>query len=296
MQATAIKKKRRSTLAPYLFIAPVIILLFVFNIAPLLISFFISLFDADISFNLNKFIGLGNFAEVFQDSRFYNSLCVTLKWTVVEVPCQLLIALLLAGLLTRNTVTNKLFRAIYFMPIVCSATATGIMWKLILHSNVGYITYVLRMMGFGKINFMNTAGLTFYVIVFMSVWKTFGISTTILIGAMQNVPTVLYEAADIDGCSKLGQFFHITLPGIRPTLWFLIMTRIIGSFQVFDIVYTTTGGGPSLTTETLVSYIYTRGFEVFRMGYESALSVVLLGLILIITVIMYGAMLKGEKD
>ena len=294
MQATAIKKKRRSTLAPYLFIAPVIILLFVFNIAPLLISFFISLFDADISFNLNKFIGLGNFAEVFQDSRFYNSLGVTLKWTVVEVPCQLLIALLLAGLLTRNTVTNKLFRAIYFMPIVCSATATGIMWKLILHSNVGYITYVLRMMGFGKINFMNTAGLTFYVIVFMSVWKTFGISTTILIGAMQNVPTVLYEAADIDGCSKLGQFFHITLPGIRPTLWFLIMTRIIGSFQVFDIVYTTTGGGPSLTTETLVSYIYTRGFEVFRMGYASALSVVLLGLILIITVIMYGAMLKGE--
>ena len=296
MQATAIKKKRRSTLAPYLFIAPVIILLFVFNIAPLLISFFISLFDADISFNLNKFIGLGNFVEVFQDSRFYNSLRVTLKWTVVEVPCQLLIALLLAGLLTRNTVTNKLFRAIYFMPIVCSATATGIMWKLILHSNVGYITYVLRMMGFGKINFMNTAGLTFYVIVFMSVWKTFGISTTILIGAMQNVPTVLYEAADIDGCSKLGQFFHITLPGIRPTLWFLIMTRIIGSFQVFDIVYTTTGGGPSLTTETLVSYIYTRGFEVFRMGYASALSVVLLGLILIITVIMYGAMLKGEKD
>ena len=296
MQATAIKKKRRSTLAPYLFIAPVIILLFVFNIAPLLISFFISLFDADISFNLNKFIGLGNFAEVFQDSRFYNSLGVTLKWTVVEVPCQLLIALLLAGLLTRNTVTNKLFRAIYFMPIVCSATATGIMWKLILHSNVGYMTYVLGMMGVGEINFMNTAGLTFYVIVFMSVWKTFGISTTILIGAMQNVPTVLYEAADIDGCSKLGQFFHITLPGIRPTLWFLIMTRIIGSFQVFDIVYTTTGGGPSLTTETLVSYIYTRGFEVFRMGYASALSVVLLGLILIITVIMYGAMLKGEKD
>ncbi len=296
MQATVSKKRQRSTAAPYLFIAPVIILLFVFNIAPLLISFFISLFDADISFNLNKFIGLGNFAEVFRDSRFYNSLSVTLKWTVVEVPCQLLLALLLAGLLTRNTVSNKIFRAIYFMPIVCSATATGIMWKLILHSNVGYVTYVLRVLGFGKINFMNNPGVTFYVIVFMSVWKTFGISTTILIGAMQNVPTVLYEAADIDGCSRFLQFFHITLPGIRPTLWFLIMTRIIGSFQVFDIVYTTTGGGPSLTTETLVTYIYTRGFEVFRMGYASALSVVLLGLILIITVVMYSAMLRGEKE
>ncbi len=282
--------------APYLFIAPVILLLFLFNLVPLITSFVISLYDADIAFNLNTFLGLGNFREVFSDSRFYNSLMVTLKWTVVEVPIQLIIALILAGLLTRNTAVNKIFRAIYFMPIICSATATGIMWKLILHSNVGYVTYLLRVMGFGKINFMNAAGITFYVIVFMSVWKTFGISTTILIGAMQNISRSLYEAADIDGCSKFKQFFHITIPGIKPTLWFLIMTRIIGSFQVFDIVYTTTGGGPSLTTETLVTYIYTRGFEVFRMGYASALSVVLLGLILIITVITYGAMLRDEKD
>ena len=296
MQATKKRGSIRNTYAPYLFIAPVMLLLLVFNVLPLLVSFVISLFDAGITFDLSAFNGLGNFSEVFHDYRFWNSLSVTVKWTIVEVPCQLFIALLLAGLLTKNTKTNKFFRAVYFMPIVCSATATGIMWKLILHSNVGYVTYLLRIWGFGKINFMNTAGLTFYVIVFMSVWKTFGISTTILIGAMQNVSASLYEAADIDACSKFKQFFYITLPGIRPTLWFLIMTRIIGSFQVFDIVYTTTGGGPSLSTETLVSYIYTRGFEVHRMGYASSLSVVLLGIILLITVVMYAIMLKGEKD
>ena len=296
MQRAQKRRPLSGRYAPYLFIAPVILLLFLFNIVPLIICFVISLYDADIAFNLNKFVGLGNFREVFGDSRFYNSLSVTLKWTVIEVPIQLIIALILAGLLTRNTVMNKIFRAIYFMPIICSATATGIMWKLILHSNVGYVTYLLRVAGFGKINFMNAAGITFYVIVFMSVWKTFGISTTILIGAMQNISRSLYEAAEIDGCGKFKQFFHITIPGVKPTLWFLIMTRIIGSFQVFDIVYTTTGGGPSLTTETLVTYIYTRGFEVFRMGYASALSVVLLGLILIITVITYGAMLRDEKD
>lgn len=182
------------------------------------------------------------------------------------------------------------------MPIICSATATGIMWKLILHSNVGYVTYLFRLMGLGKINFMNTPGLTFYVIVFMSVWKTFGISTTILIGAMQNVSVSLYEAADIDACSKFKQFFYITLPSIKPTLWFLIMTRVIGSFQVFDIVYTTTGGGPSLSTETLVTYIYTRGFEVFRMGYASALSVCLLLIVLVMTLVMYAMMLRGERE
>lgn len=296
MQVSRKQRPLGSTYAPYFFIGPVIILLLLFNIFPLIISFIISLYDADIAFNLNSFLGLGNFKEVFRDNRFWNSLNVTLKWTIVEVPIQLFISMLLAGLLTRNSAINKLFRAIYFMPIVCSATATGIMWKLILHSNVGYITYIMRLAGFGKINFMNTSGLTLYVIVFMSVWKTFGISTTILIGAMQNVSRSLYEAAEIDGCGKIKQYFYITLPGVKPTLWFLIMTRIIGSFQVFDIVYTTTGGGPSLSTETLVSYIYTRGFEVFRMGYASALSVVLLGLILIITVITYGTMLRDEKD
>lgn len=286
----------RNPYVPYLFIAPVLILIFLFNVVPLIICFVVSVFNAGMVLDFNEFIGLQNFKEVFTDVRFYNSLKVTLKWTVVEVPAQLIIALLLAGLLTKNTRSNKLFRAIYFLPIVCSATATGIMWKLILHSNVGYVTYLFRLAGFGKINFMNTKGLTFYVIVFMSVWKTFGISTTILIGAMQNVPTSLYEAADIDGCSKFKQFFHITLPGIKPSLWFLVMTRIIGSFQVFDIVYTTTGGGPSLSTETLVSYIYTRGFEVFRMSYASALSVVLLFMILIVTAVLYSLMLRDEKE
>ena len=303
MRATAaprLKTVKRGSLrnpyVPYLFIAPVIILLLVFNVYPLGMSFVMSLYDADITFSTNAFIGLNNFSEVFSDSRFYNSLMVTIKWTIIEVPAQLLVALGLAGLLTRNTRINKVFRAIYFMSIICSATATGIMWKLILHSNVGYVTYLVRLLGMGKVNFMNAAGITFYVIVFMSVWKTFGISTTILIGAMQNVSQSLYEAADIDGCSRFKQFFYITLPGIKPTLWFLIMTRIIGSFQVFDIVYTTTGGGPSLSTETLVTYIYTRGFEVFRMGYASALSVVLLGIILLVTVVMYSVMLRGEKD
>lgn len=281
---------------PYLFIAPVILLLFLFNLLPTFISFIVSQFDADLTFHNGVYLGLGNFSEVLHDSRFWNSLAVTAKWTVVEVPCQLLLALLLAGLLTKNTLTNKLFRAVYFMPIICSATATGIMWKLILHSNVGYVTYLFRLMGLGKINFMNTPGLTFYVIVFMSVWKTFGISTTILIGAMQNVSVSLYEAADIDACSKFKQFFYITLPSIKPTLWFLIMTRVIGSFQVFDIVYTTTGGGPSLSTETLVTYIYTRGFEVFRMGYASALSVCLLLIVLVMTLVMYAMMLRGERE
>ncbi|HPJ02609.1 MAG TPA: sugar ABC transporter permease [Candidatus Limiplasma sp.] len=296
MEMSIGKKHLRKRMVPYLFIAPVMLLLLVFNIVPLLGAFGTSLFDITTTLNNSTFLGLGNFQEVFTDWRFWNSLKVTFKWTIVEVPIQLFIAISLAGLLTKNTKSNKIFRAIYFMPIICSATATGIMWKLILHSNVGYVTYMFRLLGFGKINFMNNSDITIYVIVFMSVWKTFGISTTILIGAMQNVPNSLYEAADIDNCGKFKQFFYITLPSVKPTLWFLVMTRVIGSFQVFDIVYTTTGGGPNYTTETLVSYIYTRGFEINRMGYASALSIVLLAIVLLITLVMYTAMLRRETD
>ena len=280
----------------YLFIAPAMILLLLFNIIPLIASLLISTFDVSMTLNDARFVGLGNFVEAFHDSRFWNSMWVTIKWTLVEMPIQVLVALLLAALLTKNTWFNKLCRGVYFLPIICSATAVSIMWRIILNSNVGYITFLLNKLGFGKINFMNNPGVTFYVIVFMSVWKSFGISTIILVSAMQNVPRVLYEAAELDRAGKIRQFFSITLPGIAPSLWYVVMTRIIGSLQVFDIVYTTTGGGPNFTTETLVTYIYTRAFEVNRMGYATAVSECLFGLILVITICLYSRMLKQENE
>ena len=280
----------------YLFIAPAMILLLLFNIIPLIASLVISTFDVSMTLNDARFVGLGNFVEAFHDSRFWNSMWVTIKWTLVEMPIQVLVALLLAALLTKNTWFNKLCRGVYFLPIICSATAVSIMWRIILNSNVGYITFLLNKLGFGKINFMNNPGVTFYVIVFMSVWKSFGISTIILVSAMQNVPRVLYEAAELDRAGKIRQFFSITLPGIDPSLWYVVMTRIIGSLQVFDIVYTTTGGGPNFTTETLVTYIYTRAFEVNRMGYATAVSECLFGLILVITICLYSRMLKQENE
>lgn len=186
---------------------PAAILILVFNIIPLFASFFISMLDMGISFNSAKFIGLDNFKEALTDRRFINSLIVTIKFTVIEVPIQMVLGLVLSAMLTKNTFTNKLFRSIYFIPIVCSATAIGIMWQIILHSNVGLITYWVKLLGFGKVNFLNTPGLTLGVVIFVSVWRTFGISTIILISAMQNVPGDYYEAADIDGAGRIRQFF-----------------------------------------------------------------------------------------
>lgn len=279
----------------YLFVMPVVFLLLVFRIFPMLASFVCSFFDMDMFLVGKGFVGFDNFTEAFGDKRLWNGLWVTLKFTMVEVPLQMLIGLALAGLLTKNRLRNRFFRAVYFMPIVCSATAVAIMWRMFLHSNVGMMTYWLECIGIKGVNFLNTPGLTFYVIVFMSVWRSFGISTVIFLSAMQNVSRELYESAELDGCSKIRQFFSITLPLIKETIAFVLITRLIGSLQIFDLVLTTTEGGPNYTTETLVYYTYVRAFSNNRMGYGSAVSMFLFAIILVITVVFYARLYREEK-
>lgn len=279
----------------YLFLMPSIILLVMFNVLPLAAAFGLSLFDVPITMNSAKFIGLANFTEAFHDDRFLNSLKVTAVFTMIEVPVQVIGALVIASFITKNNFKNKLLRAIYFLPVICSATAVGIMWKMILHSNIGFITATLQSMGLGKINFLNTPGLTIFVVSFISLWRSFGISAIIYVTAIQQVSASLYEAAEMDGAGKVKQFFHITVPSIRPTFWYILMTRFAGALQIFDIIYITTNGGPNYTTESTVTYIYSRAFSsASSMGYASAMSVILFVIIMVVTVFMYRRMNREE--
>lgn len=278
----------------YLFVMPVVLLLLVFRLIPMVASFVCSFFDMDMFLVGKGFVGLDNYREAIADKRLWNSLFVTLKFTIIEVPVQLIVGLGLAALLTKNSKRNKLFRAVYFLPIVCSATAVAIMWRMFLHSNVGIMTYWLEQIGIKGVNFLNSPSITIYVIIFMSVWRSFGISTVIFVSAMQNVPGELYESADLDGCSRPRQFFAITLPMIKETFSFVLITRFIGSLQIFDLVFTTTDGGPNYTTESLVYYTYVKAFSNNRMGYGSAVSMFLFVIILAITVVFYAKLYKEE--
>lgn len=281
----------------YLLVLPAMLVLFLFNIVPLFASFFVSALDINIFFTNIKFAGLENFKEVFGDSRFWNALVNTLKFTLMEVPVQIILAMCLAAAVTKNTWFNKIFRSIYFLPIICSATVVGIMWRMILNSNIGWVTYMLQQIGLPKISFWKDPRIALLTIVFMSVWRSFGISTIIFVAGMQDVPKELYESADMDGAGKIRQFFSITIPNIVPTIYFILITRIIGSMQVFDLVYVTTGGGPNFKTETLVTYIYTRAFGTdTRLGYATALAECLFVIILIISVLLYSRMLRDENN
>lgn len=282
--------------AAYLFIAPSIVLLLLFGILPLGAAFGLSLFDVPMTLNKAEFVGLENYAKAFSDPRFLNSLRVTLAFTVIEVPVQCFGAIIIAAFIQKNNTGNKIFRAIYFLPVICSATAIGIMWRMILHSNIGLIPAWLQIFGVEKINFLNTPGLTLFVVAFISIWRSFGISAIIYVTAIQQVSPSLYEAAAIDGASGIQRFFHVTVPSIRPTFWYILMTRFAGALQIFDIIYTTTGGGPNYTTESTVSYVYTKAFSARgQMGYASAMSVILFAVIMVITVLMYRRMIKEDQ-
>ncbi len=284
--------------AAYLFIAPAVIIIFAFCIVPLIASLFISTLNVTTYFSNIRFIGLKNYSVAFRDPAFIRSWSVTLLFTLFDVPFGLMLSLVIAALVQTSSRSDKLFRAVYILPIICSATVIGLMWNLFLNQNIGWGVWMMERLGLGKVAIFSNYKTAIYGIIFVSFWRSFGVNSLILVAAMQGVSRDLYEAADLDGAGKLRQFFHVTLPGITSTFWFTLITKVIGSFQVFDIIYIITDGGPANSTRAVVNYIYNEAFASGknRLGYATAMSEVLFGVILIITIALYSLMRKQEKD
>ena len=267
----------------YLFIFPAILVLFVFTIIPLVISFIISLTNLDIFLALPDFVGLENFKRTLGDERVWNAFKNTFYYVVISVPIQLIIALVLAYWLYKPTRFNKMCRSVFYVPVLCSFTAIGILFNLILNSTVGYIPYLISLVCGEPIALLSEVRFAMPIIIFISVWKAFGKTLIILVAGINDIPSTYFEASEIDGATKTQQFFHITLPNLLPT--------IIGAFQVFDVVYVTTGGGPLYKTETVVQYIYNRGFSApYDLGYASAMCIELFFVIAVIILIFKGYM------
>ncbi len=155
----------------------------------------------------------------------------------------------------------------------------------------------MESIGLPKLAIFSDIKLAIGGIIFISIWRSFGMTSLIMVASMQGVPESLYEAAKLDGANRFQQFINITIPGIVSTLWFVLITRIIGSFQVFDLVYAVTNGGPARSTETVVSNIYGAAFQRSnRLGYATAMSEILFAVILLVSVLIYSRMIKGERD
>jgi multiple sugar transport system permease protein len=280
----------------YLFILPSMLILTVFVFVPLISAFVISLLNMDIYMKDISFAGLGNFIKLFRDERVWNATKNTFVFTVIEVPLQVMLALVLTMFMQENRKLHKFLRASFYVPYVCSMTAISILWSLMLNPNSGMFSYLLKKVGITLPNMNTNAVYAMAMVIAITVWRNFGYTLTILTAATLDVPAELYEAAKLDGATGLKRFWLITVPCIRENIVFCMVTVFILAFQAFDQIYVLTGGGPQYKTETLVSYIYDRGFNTGHdLGYASAISVYLLLILAVITQVMRKLTDREEK-
>lgn len=295
------KRKRfeaQNQKSAYLFILPSMVVLSVFVFIPLLASFVISITDMNIFMKDVQFVGTANFTKLFADKRVTNATFNSLYFTILEVPLQIGLALLLTVCLAKNNKYSKLLRSIYYLPFVCSMTAIGIVWSMLLDPNMGLVAYWLKQAGIDTIAFLKDPDFAMPTVIVVTAWKGFGYTLTLLAAAVLNISQSLYEAAEMDGAGSFHKFIHITIPGIWPTISFCIVTSTISAMQMFDQAYVMTQGGPLNRTETVVQYIYDRGFQTapYDLGYASAISVYLFVIVAVITFVLRKFILSRGED
>ncbi len=279
-------RRRRVRFNPaYLFIAPSTVLIAVFIVEPILASGWMSLHDWSVGEASHRFLGLGNYRELSGDSRFWNALKVTVVYTVAVAVGQVLLGLAVAYRLRRTSWYASLLRTAYFFPFIASLVVVGIIWKFLLDPQVGLVDAWLGDLGVSAPDWLQSTTLAPVSVIAVGIWKNVGFAMVILLAGMQQVPATLYEAAQLDGAGSWAQFRWVTLPVLRPALVFTTLLATITGLQLFDLVFAMTGGGPVFATESIVAYLYQRGFVQFRLGYASAIAWVLFLLVLVVSAV-----------
>ena len=271
---------------PYLFILPWIIGFLVFTLGPLVLSFVMSFFDWSIT-GTPKFRGLGNYIEMLTtDDQALKSLSISLKYAAIFVPLNMIIALVLAMLISQPVKGAKFFRTIFYIPAVISGVAVSIIFGWLLNGNYGVINYLLSLLGIDGPQWLVDPKWAIIAVIFAS---AFGVGSMMLIfyTDIKNIPIDLYEAAAIDGAGPARQFFSITLPMITPTILFNLITSIISSFQQVTLVMLLTNGGPMKSTYFYGLMTYNNAFKFHKLGYASANAWVMFIIILLLSALVF---------
>jgi multiple sugar transport system permease protein len=267
----------------FLFLAPWLIGIFVFTLWPFITSFTMSLQETNLF--VSKWVGLENYKQLLSDRRFIKSIQVTLKFVFLSVPLKLAFALFVAVMLKERFRGVNFFRsALYFPSLIGGSVAVAAMWTQLFGLR-GVINDVVGIFGIRPRSWIADPSTALYTLVILAVWQ-FGSSMVIFLSGLNNIPQSLYEAAEIDGASRLRRFFHITLPMLSPIILFNLVLQTIGAFQTFTQAFIITKGGPLNETLFMVLYIYNKAFTASEMGYASALSWVLLFIILAFTLLI----------
>ncbi len=277
------KKKGLSVLAPYLYIAPISLILLTFVAGSLIIAIGFSFTKYNI-ITPAQFNGLYNYQKLFHDTKLRLSIMNTLKITVIVVPLQVLCSTLFAVLISsrQNTILGKLAKAAIFIPVLSSSAVVGTVWKAILNGGNPAVKTIFGIFGIDPTMLLGSSKTAIVTVALLMVWKGMGYYMIIALSSLMSISGSYYEAARVDGASTWDLLTKITLPLMKPTIIMNTFLATISSMQVFDLVYTMTGGGPSMSTTTLVMYAYQLTFKNAKSGYAMAVSNVLMLIILII--------------
>lgn len=254
-----------------LFILPALFFYGIFNVIGIIRTFYFSLMEwKGISSNM-QFIGLNNYIELINDAYFWSALRNNLILVLVSILVQMPGALMLAVLINKEKKGVRLFRTIFFMPMLLSTVATGIMWILFYDPYFGLMNNFLNKLGFKSVAFL-TGGTALPSILFVICWQFIPFYMIILKAGMTNIPADVYESAKIDGATGAQAFFKITLPLLMPTIRSSAVLQLVGSLKYFDLFYVMMGGAPNASTELMATYMFKKGFTEFRMGYASSIA------------------------
>lgn len=289
---TAKRTERRALRAGYAFLTPSFVVLFLFLLVPLVFSLYLSVHQWDIISAEKPFVGLDHFRMLLSDGRFWRAFTNTIVYTL-HVPVAMAVSLGIAMLLQSDRRGMAIWRAVFFLPSISSLVAIAMVWQWMYHPEFGLANYTLRLFGIAPQAWLSAPGTALVSLMIVNVWLSVGYQMIIFLAGLKGIPKSYYDAAIVDGAGAWDRFRHITLPLLRPTTLFVLVTSVISSFQVFTLVFVMTEGGPLDATDVVVFHIYRSAYDYLQMGYASAMAWVLFVVLFAITWIQFR--LSGRK-
>ncbi len=266
----------------WIFILPTMLGLIILNIYPIVDTIIQSFYKTGAFGKGNQFVGLANYTKMLGSEEVWQAVINTFKYAIVEVPFSIVISLVLAVLLNRKMVGRSAYRTIFFLPMVAAPAAVAMVWRWLFNSEFGLLNHLFHT----KTNWISDPKIAVFSIAVIGIWSIIGYNMVLFLSGLQEIPKDYYEAASIDGANGIQQFFNITIPLLSPTIFFVLITRVIGAFQVFDLIFMVMDkNNPALyKTQSLVYLFYQYSFVQNNKGYASAIVVLLLLIVMIITV------------
>lgn len=292
MEAKLSKKSKREygdNLAGFIMSSPALILLIAFLIIPIIYTVYYSFFTYQVVRPDNiKFNALNNYAKLFKDANFYVALKNTIYFTVIVVPVQCILALVLALMVSSKKKGVAVFRTLYYSPQITSMVIIAVLWTILYNSNAntGLINAFLKNIGLQPIDFLNNPKTAMNSIIFMSAWQGAGYQMMIFIAGLNAIPTEQYEAASVDGADWFAKLIYVTLPGLINTIKYVLMITLIQAMKLFTQPYIMTKGGPRNATKTLVFYIYEQGFQKGNFGYACSIATVFFIIVVTLSIVV----------